>query len=180
MIAHPMIFLKADRILCRVHTEFFKPFCVDIEAPRAILHDSAVPILSFSAEEPIDENFCGIGMRRIFDDPHNTEAVARRQAFLGSRRRLDRQTRFDERFRLTPTDAERQSDLAFGEGVSQLPQIPGQEEILLDEFLEKLFSLDLPHKRPDRLSRARHPWIAESNLPFPFGREVVVEGTELF
>src|SRR4249920_1543453 len=39
MIAHPMIFLEGNRILCRVHAQFFEPFRIHVEAPRAILHD---------------------------------------------------------------------------------------------------------------------------------------------
>src|SRR5262244_4471797 len=84
-----MVFLDGDRIFCRVHTELFQPFRVHIETSRAILHNSAVPILAFSAQEPVDENLGGIGMRRIFDDAQHTEAIASRQAFLRCRRRLD-------------------------------------------------------------------------------------------
>ena len=113
MVADPVVFLEGDSIFCRVHAQFFEPFRVHVEAPRAILHDSAIPILAFSAQEPIDENFSGIGMRRVFHNAQNTEAIAGRQALPGRWRRLDRQTRFDERLRLAPADAERQSDLAL-------------------------------------------------------------------
>src|SRR4029453_16933415 len=33
---------------------------------------------------------------------------------------------------------------------------------------------------PDRLTGARHARVAEANLIFPFGREIVIKGTELF
>src|SRR5215510_8706161 len=121
MIAHPMVFLEGDRIFCRVHAELFQPFRVHVETSRSILHDSAVPILAFSAQEPIDENLGGIGMRWIFDDTQHTETVAGRQAFFRCWRRLDRQAGFNERLRLAPADAESDSDLALGQNVSELP-----------------------------------------------------------
>src|SRR5262245_2870424 len=180
MIAYPMVLLDGDRIFCRVHTKLFQPFRVHVETSRAILHNSAIPILAFSAQEPIDENFGGIGMRWIVDDAQHTETVASRQPFLRCWRRLDRQACFDERLRLAPADAEGYSDLAFRQNISELPQIPGQEKLLLDQFLEKLFTLDFPHEGPHRLSGARHARIAEANLVSPFGREIVIEGTKFF
>src|SRR5262245_46709605 len=180
MIAYPMVFLDGDRIFCRVHAELFQPFRVHVETSRAILHDSAVPILAFSAQEPIDENFRSIRMRWNFDDAQHTETVAGRQAFFRCWRRLARQACVNERLRLAPADAESDSDLALCQNVSELTQIPGQEKLLLDQFLEKLFAFDFPHEGPDRLSGARHAWVAEANLVSPFGREIVIEGAKFF
>src|SRR5262245_12938455 len=79
-----MVFLDGDRIFCRVHTELFQPFRVHIETSRAILHNSAIPILAFSAQEPIDENLGGIGMRRIFTTPSTPKLLLAGKPSLGA------------------------------------------------------------------------------------------------
>src|SRR5919106_1349908 len=114
MISHPVVILESQPVLRGLNTELVQPFGIDIEPARAILHDSPVPILAFSAEKPIDEDLRRVRMRGIFYNTQNTEAVARGQSFLGRWHRFYWQTGFDERFSLAPPYAECHGDPAFG------------------------------------------------------------------
>src|SRR6266576_2011157 len=108
MVSHAIVFLHGKRILSRRDAQVLEPFGINVEPPRAVLHDSTVPILSLSAQEPVDEYLRRVDVGRILNHTENAEGIACRQAFFRYRRGFDRQTGFDKRLGLTAAQAESQ------------------------------------------------------------------------
>ena len=113
VVADPVVFLEGNGIFRRVHTSSLshfvstsrrrEPFCMTLpyQSWPSRLRNQLMKIL------------VAFGCGGSFTMPRTPKAIAGRQALPGRWRRLDRQTRFDERLRLAPADAERQSDLAL-------------------------------------------------------------------
>src|SRR5712692_11275040 len=60
--------LYGQKVLGRQHAKLFEPFGVDVQTPRRLPDGLAENLLPFFAEQPVDENFSGVGVRRVFDD----------------------------------------------------------------------------------------------------------------
>src|ERR1044071_9246695 len=109
-------------------------------------------------------------MRWIFHHTDHSGAVRGRQTFLHSRQFLDRQTGIKKSFQRVKAHTERDREPAFCKRVPQLALIAADEKILLHELFQIALALDVPKKRPDRLSRARRARIEKAELAFPLGR----------
>ena len=73
------------------------PFGVDVEAAGGLAHRLAVDLLAFFAEQPVDEYFGCVRVRRVLDDRGGAAAAARVGAFFHVGQRFDRQSRLQER-----------------------------------------------------------------------------------
>src|SRR6266545_2433719 len=109
-IAHPVILLHGQGILSRRNARLLQPFRVHVEPACTVLHNSTVPILPFSAQEPVDEDLGRARMGRIFNDANNAECIACRQTFFRDRRGFNWQPGFDKGFSLAAAQAESDRD----------------------------------------------------------------------
>ena len=66
MIAKLVILLNGQIVFRRDNVMLRQPFGVDIDPPRAVVHRLTPNFLAFLAQEPVDENFRGIGVWRVF------------------------------------------------------------------------------------------------------------------
>jgi len=85
--------LKAAKLLERQHIfrgDALEAFRVDVEPPGRLLRNSAVQLLAFPAEQPIQKYLCGVRMGRSSEDADDAVAAANlitffewRQMFYG-------------------------------------------------------------------------------------------------
>ncbi len=68
VILKPVILLDREKIFRRSDAKLSQPFGIDVQPPRRLAHSLAVDFLSFFAQEPVDEQLKGIGVRCIFDN----------------------------------------------------------------------------------------------------------------
>src|SRR6266404_9133448 len=108
-------------------------------------------------------------MGRIFHHAGHARAVRRWQAFLHFRQLFYRQISREKTFQRVKAHAKRDGELALGERIAQLALVAADEEILLDEFFKITLALDVPEKRPNRLTRAGSARIEQPYFAFPLG-----------
>src|SRR5262245_19834292 len=110
-------------------------------------------------------------MRRILHHRDDTAAVVGMRAFFNSRDWPYRQSGLDEGTERVVTDADRERELSFCQGICELAQVLIDEQVLLRQPRQKFFAFDFPEKRPGILSRAGIARIEHADPPFPFGIE---------
>ncbi len=60
-----VVLLDADVIFGGADTELLHRLGIDVEAAGRLALGFGINFLAFFAEQPVDENFCGIGMGRF-------------------------------------------------------------------------------------------------------------------
>ena len=113
------------------------------------MHDFNVKLLSLFREQPVDEDFRRIGMRRIFNDSNHPGTITRRRSFFQRRELLDRQVGHEKPLEGVKAHPKSDGELAFCQRVGQLTLIPADKKILLDELSQVALSFDIPEKRPN-------------------------------
>ena len=82
VVFQSVIFFYGEKIFRCAHAVFDHPFGIYVEAPRRLSHRFAVKLLSFLGEQPVDENFRGVRMRRAFNHRQSAAPAARIGTFF--------------------------------------------------------------------------------------------------
>src|SRR5437867_9880680 len=113
IIAQARVVFHTQIIFGCLNALFDHPLGIHVQTARAMQQRSAVKLLPILAQEPVHENLCGIGMRRILENRQTAIAVAGRRSLAWFGKTFDRQASFDERFRLRDTDTSVSATFAF-------------------------------------------------------------------
>src|SRR5215475_1099532 len=83
LILESVILLDGDTVLSGYNANFPQPLGINVQAARALPESSGIYVLSFFAQEPIDENSHGVRVGGLFHDDEMTATATDVSPFFG-------------------------------------------------------------------------------------------------
>src|SRR5262249_26952140 len=100
-------------------------------------------ILTFAAEEPIEEYFCRVWVRRIFDHTDDAVAAADVSSFFERWQMFHRKICVQERIEIPIAHANGQSQAPFGQCIGDLTRVTTDKHFLLCKLANIFLALQV-------------------------------------
>src|SRR5262245_4888370 len=171
-------FLRRGHVFGRRSIKAGEPFGVDVQTAAPLRERTAIEILALFAEQPVDVNLGGVGMRRIGDHGDGAEAVAAAHTFFDRGQYFNRQTALDVRIDKALCQTERDRKISFSQIHGDLLAVAMDEQILFGKPLEKLLAFGSHQIAPKTLTGARNARLEHADLAFPFWLQEIVVGID--
>ena len=120
------IIIDRHHVFRRDRAGFFEKARIDIETPGRLTERPGNDLLSLAAQQPIDENFGAVRVRRRFDYRQVAAAACGKSSLFEYRKRLNRQTSF-KKWRIGIVGvADHDGDASFGQTFRKQPLVAAE------------------------------------------------------